>query len=179
MAVYTPIEAQPAPENTKGVVHWLRENLFSNAINTIFTLFGFYLIYLPLPPLLDWLIFDATWSGSKEKIVNGGTRWIFITEKFDQFIYGFYPKELHWRPNTVIFLAIALGLTFKYVKDNKVKIAAVVLFPVISFFLLHGGMGLEVVETEKWGGLMLTIIVASVGIIASFPIGIVLALGLQ
>jgi general L-amino acid transport system permease protein len=179
MAVYTPTEAQPAPPSSKGVVHWLRENLFSNAINTIFTLFGFYLIYLILPPLLDWMIFDATWSGSKEEIVNGGARWIFIAEKFDQFIYGFYPKELFWRPNSVFFLAIALILVLKYVKNIKAKVAAIVLFPIISFILIHGGMGLEVVETEKWGGLMLTVVIASVGIVASFPLGIVLALGRQ
>ena len=179
MAVYTPTEAQPAPDNTKGIVHWLHENLFSNAVNTIFTLFGFYLIYLTVPPLLNWLIFDATWSGSKADITGGGARWIFIAEKFDQFIYGFYPPELHWRPNMVGILAIALGLIFKYVKELKIKIVAVVLFPIISFILLHGGMGLEVVETEQWGGLMLTVVVASVGIVASFPIGIVLALGRQ
>lgn len=179
MAVYTPTEAQPAPEDTKGIIHWLRENLFSNAINSVFTLLGFYLIYLILPPLLNWLIFDATWSGSKEDISGGGARWIFIAEKFDQFIYGFYPEELQWRPNMVAFLAVALGLILKYVKSIKVKIAAIVVFPVISFILIHGGMGLEVVETEKWGGLMLTIVVASVGIVASFPIGIVLALGRQ
>ena len=179
MAVYKLTEAQPAPSTSKGIIHWLRENLFSNIINSIFTLFGFYLIYLLLPPLIDWLIIDATWTGSKEEIVNGGARWIFIIEKFDQFMYGFYPKELHWRPNSVIFLAVALGLTLKFVKEIKVKITALVLFPIISFILISGGLGLETVETERWGGLMLTIIVASVGIVASFPLGIVLALGRQ
>ena len=179
MAVYSVTEAQPAPSTSKGAIHWLRENLFSNVINSVFTLFGFYLLYLILPPLIDWMIIDATWSGSKEEIVKGGARWIFITEKFDQFMYGFYPEALHWRPNSVIFLAVALGLILKYVKDFRVKAAAVVLFPIISFFLISGGLGLETVETEKWGGLMLTIIVASVGIVASFPLGIVLALGRQ
>ena len=179
MAVYIPTEAQPAPDSSNGIIYWLRENLFSNVINSVFTLFGFYLIYLIVPPLFNWLIFDATWSGSKEDIVNSGARWIFVIEKFDQFIYGFYPAELHWRPNTVFFLAIVLGLAFKYINDIRVKIAAAVLLPIISFILIHGGLGLEVVDTEQWGGLMLTIIVASVGIVASFPIGIVLALGRQ
>ena len=179
MAVYSITEAQPAPSTSKGLIHWLHKNLFSNAINSIFTLFGFYLLYLIIPPLVNWMIIDATWSGSKEEIVNGGARWIFIAEKFDQFMYGFYPEALQWRPNSVLFLAIALLLTVKYVKQIKIKIAAIVLFPIISFILISGGLGLETVETEQWGGLMLTIIVASVGIVASFPIGIVLALGRQ
>ncbi|MCP4321384.1 MAG: amino acid ABC transporter permease, partial [Alteromonadales bacterium] len=54
------------------------------------------------------------------------------------------------------------------------------LYPVTCFVLISGGwFGLETVETEKWGGLMLTLVVAAVGIIASFPIGIALALGRQ
>ncbi|WP_372880972.1 amino acid ABC transporter permease [Psychromonas sp.] len=179
MAVYSITEAQPAPSSNKGLIHWLRENLFSNVINSIFTLLGFYFLYLVIPPLVNWLIIDATWSGPKEELVNGGARWIFIAEKFNQFMYGFYPPELHWRPNTVIFLAIAVGVILKLVKELKIKIAAIVLFPIISFILIHGGLGLEIVETEQWGGLMLTIVVASVGIVASFPIGIVLALGRQ
>lgn len=179
MTVYKATQAQPAPPSTKGPIHWLHRHLFSGVFNTICTLLGFYIIYLILPPLLNWTIFDATWSGTKEEIVNSGARWIFIAEKFDQFMYGFYPKELLWRPNMVLLLTIALGLALRFVKELKIKIGAIVLFPIISFILIHGGLGLEVIETERWGGLMLTVIVASVGIVASFPIGIVLALGRQ
>lgn len=53
------------------------------------------------------------------------------------------------------------------------------MFPIVSFILIHGGLGLEVVPTTKWGGLMLTMVVASVGIVVSFPIGIIFALGRQ
>jgi len=179
MAVYSITEAQPAPSTSKGVINWLRENLFSNLINSVFTLLGFYFLYLILPPLINWMIIDATWTGSKEEIVNSGARWIFIGEKFNQFMYGFYPPELHWRPNTLLCLAIALFVALKFVKNIKIKISMMVLFPIIGFILIHGGLGLEVVDTEQWGGLMLTIIVASVGIVASFPIGVVLALGRQ
>lgn len=50
--------------------------------------------------------------------------------------------------------------------------------PIIGYFLIPGGtFGLEVVESTKWGGLMLTLILAYIGILASLPIGILLALG--
>ncbi|MEL0631041.1 amino acid ABC transporter permease, partial [Psychromonas aquatilis] len=68
---------------------------------------------------------------------------------------------------------------FKYIGNLKAKIPVILLFPVVCFILISGGFGLEDVETEKWGGLMLTILLAAVGIIASFPIGVVIALGLQ
>ena len=52
------------------------------------------------------------------------------------------------------------------------------MFPVISYILLKGGaFGLRAVPTEQWGGLMVTLIIALVGIICSLPLGILLALG--
>lgn len=180
MAVYTLKEAKPAPSTSKGLIFWLRENLFSDISNSILTILGCYIIYLTIPPLMDWLIFNATWSGTKEEIVNTGARWIFITEKFDQFMYGFYPESEHWRPNLVAIITITFLVSLHLIKQTKVKIAVMLLYPFVCFVLISGGwFGLETVETEKWGGLMLTLIVAAVGIIASFPIGIVLALGRQ
>jgi general L-amino acid transport system permease protein len=48
----------------------------------------------------------------------------------------------------------------------------------MTFFLLSGGyFGLVTVETPLWGGLLVTLVVAVTGIVASLPIGILLALG--
>jgi general L-amino acid transport system permease protein len=54
-----------------------------------------------------------------------------------------------------------------------------VILPVASFVLLHGfePLRLQVVDTALWGGMMVTIVVAAVGIVVSLPIGIILALG--
>jgi general L-amino acid transport system permease protein len=105
-------EAKPAPMANKGIIFWLRENLFPDVRNTLLTLACLYLLYAIIPPLLNWMIFDATWSGTKDEIVNTGARWIFIAEKFNQFMYGFYPEDLHWRPNLVIFITIAFIFSF-------------------------------------------------------------------
>ncbi len=52
------------------------------------------------------------------------------------------------------------------------------IYPVIAFYLFHGGVfGLRVVETPLWGGLFLTLVIAGVGIVSSLPIGVLLALG--
>mgnify|MGYP000447136662 CR=1 FL=1 len=51
-------------------------------------------------------------------------------------------------------------------------------YPIIVWVLLYGGfLGLERVETRQWGGLTLTLIIASVGIAGALPWGILLALG--
>lgn len=180
MAIYTLKEAKAAPTGTKGPIFWLKQNLFPDIKNSILTLFGIYVIYLTIPPLLNWMIFDATWSGTQAEISKEGARWIFISEKFDQFMYGFYPEESHWRPNLVLLITVAFLFSFKVFANVRIKAALILLYPIVSFILISGGwFGLETVETEKWGGLMLTLVVAAVGIIASFPIGIVLALGRQ
>lgn len=180
MAIYQKLEARPAPLGTKGPIHWVKENLFSSITSSILTLLSFYLLYITIPPLLDWMIFDATWSGTKEEITKEGARWIFIFEKFNQFIYGFYPEELYWRPNLALAIFTIYVIAFKYLNNIKIRIFIVVSLPIITYILVSGGyFGLEHVETEKWGGLLLTVIVAAVGIVASFPIGILFALGRQ
>ena len=179
MAIYEKLETREAPSSTKGMIHWAKENLFPSVLSSILTLLSLYLMYVAIPPLLDWMIFDATWSGTKEEIVNEGARWIFIFEKFNQFIYGFYPEELYWRPNLALVIFVVYVLAFRKIDNIKVKAFIIISFPIITYILVAGGFGLEHVETHKWGGLLLTIIVASVGIIASFPIGILFALGRQ
>ena len=179
MAIYNTIQAKPSPSNKKGLSAWIQENLFSSLTSSLLTLISLYLLYLILPPILNWMVFDATWSGTKEEITGEGARWIFIYEKFYQFMYGFYPENLYWRPNLILVLFVASIFVFRKLQDTKLKIAILVSFPIIAFILLHGGLGLEVVPTSKWGGLLLTIVVASVGIVVSFPIGILFALGRQ
>ena len=45
-----------------------------------------------------------------------------------------------------------------------------------TMIMLHG-FGENAVSTTKWGGLLLTLILAAVGIVACFPLGVLLALG--
>lgn len=159
MATYESKQARPAPRNTKGITHWLRENLFSDITSSILTIISFVLLYLTIPPLLDWMIFDATWTGTKEEITKDGARWIFIFEKFNQFIYGFYPEDQYYRPNLVLFIFLLYIYGFKKINNTLVRAFIVLSFPVISVVLLYGGFGLEIIPTTKWGGLLLTIVV--------------------
>ena len=98
-------------------------------------------------------------------------------------MYGRYPGEELWRINLSYILVVvtALPLFFKAV-PGKVKgvLAGILLlvYPIVFFYLYVGGsFGLEFVETPRWGGLFLTLVIAVTGIVASLPLGIVLALG--
>ncbi|MDI4661389.1 MULTISPECIES: amino acid ABC transporter permease [Cobetia] len=176
------IDSRPAPSDSIGAVAWLRANLFAGPINTLFTLFALYLVYLLVVPSLQWALIDASWSGtSREDCTGEGACWVFISARLDQFIYGFYPSEETWRVDIVfaVFAALIAWLAIpKLPAKGWVAIVSLAVFPFIAYFLLHGGsFGLEIVGTHEWGGLMLTLVLAVVGIVAALPLGILLALG--
>jgi general L-amino acid transport system permease protein len=179
MAIYNKINERKAPSSTKGLTYWIRENLFSTPLNVALTLLGVMILFWIIPPFVKWAYINANFAGStREDCVSGGACWVFIRMKIDMFMYGFYPSELRWRVNTVYVLFFALMAAFKYLKSPLVKIALAHLYFIVGFFLVHGGyFGMQAVATDKWGGLMLTIMVAAVGIVSAFPLGVLLALG--
>jgi general L-amino acid transport system permease protein len=179
MAVFKLKEAKPAPSGTKGIGVWLRDNLFSTPLNVAMTLLGIAFLFWVIPPFVHWAYLDANFAGTTKADCSGdGACWVFIKMKLDMFIYGFYPKAEIWRLNLAFGLFFILMGIFKFIKNNKLKFLAFNIYLVIAVILFIGGVfGLEFIPTDKWGGLMLTIAVASVGIICSFPIGIIVAFG--
>ena len=170
----------PPPIGTVGVLGWLRANLFSSIPNSIATLLALYILYLAIPPILNWAFFEAQLSGdSRTDCTNAGACWALVRVRFNQFMYGFYPSDEYWRLNLagILMLLALVPVLFENVPYRKIGMLYSACFPVIAFILLYGGFGLPEVETDIWGGLMLTVVVGMTGIVASLPIGIVLALG--
>jgi len=180
-------EEQPTlapPASTIGVIGWMRKNLFNGPYNSVATLVMGYLLFIWLTPIIQWVIIDADWIGdSRDACTSGGACWVFISSRLDQFLYGFYPEAEYWRLNLSFILlmaAIVWLIVPQTPKKGLMAIFLLVIYPVIAFFLLYGGsFGLLEVETHLWGGMSLTLVLAVVGIVASLPLGIVLALGRQ
>ncbi len=173
----------PPPPSTVGIVGWLRTNLFSSVFNSVLTILAIFLLLVAVPPLLDWSIFDAAWTAeSKDDCLKNpaGACWGFVTSRFGQFMYGFYPSAERWRVDLVGVLTV-LSIGMVLFGKGKIRGYGVLIFlvpfPVATFILLYGGVGLTVVETNQWGGMMLTLVIAVTGITASLPLGVLLALG--
>ncbi|WP_148861139.1 amino acid ABC transporter permease [Marinobacter fonticola] len=170
------------PKRNIGPVRWARDNLFNTWYNTVLTLVVGYLVVTSVGPLLSWVLLDANFVGdSPEACVGEGACWVFINQRLNFFIYGFYPGDEQWRVN-IMFALLALCVIPQFIESFPARrwlgIFALTGLPVVGYFLISGGwFGLETVPTSRWGGLMLTLILAYVGILASLPIGIVLALG--
>ena len=174
-------EALPPPNRRRGVLAWVRQNLFPSWWNGLLTLVLAYLLLPAVWSVLDWAFFSASWQGSsRADCAPGGACWIFIESRLGQYFYGFYPQDQYWRIN-LAFGTLALLLTLLIWPRTPYKgwlaLFTLLLFPVIAFVLIYGGAGLVVVDTNSWGGLMLTLVLAVVGITFALPLGILLALG--
>ncbi|ANL34136.1 amino acid ABC transporter permease [Rhizobium phaseoli] len=183
---------EPPPAGEKGMVAWIRRNLLATPKDMVLTTLAVVFIAWALLHAVDWLFVQAVWRGPDRTFcataVQGGIQpdgwsgacWAFVNAKFDQFIYGRYPLDERWRPTLVGILFVLLLVPMLIPSAPRKGVNALLLFgalPIVSFFLLYGGYGLEIVETPLWGGLLVTLVLSFVGIAVSFPLGIILALG--
>lgn len=182
----------PPPTSEASVVGWVRKNLLATPKDVVLTIIGLAVLALILPGAINFLFLDAAWFGADRSvcatIAQGGIQpdgwkgacWAFVESRFAQFIFGRYPIEERWRVILVGVMFVALLVPMLIPKAPRKGLNALMLFivfPVVAFFLLHGGFGLTEVETPLWGGLMVTLILSFVGIAVSLPLGILLALG--
>jgi len=182
--VATDMHPQLSPPATEtGVLGWFKQNLFATPRDTVLSILVLLFFIWLLPPTINWLFIKAVWSGEDGSACQGagvGACWAFVDAKFGQFIYGRYPLEERWRVDLSGLLLI-IGLVMIAIPripyKRETAIYLLVAFPIIAFILLTGQLGLEPVETSRWGGLLVTLVVAIVGIVVSFPLGILLALG--
>ncbi|WGF89519.1 amino acid ABC transporter permease [Marinivivus vitaminiproducens] len=176
-------DSLPPPAATTGVVGWVRQNLFSSPFNALLTLAALYLLWLTVPPALNWLIFDATFTGDTPEAcaATTGACWSYVNARAGQIFFGFYPPDERWRILVALIILVAAFVPF-FVRTFEAKLSyavgLLIVYPIIAYILFAGGaFGLEAVPTRDWGGLFLTLVIAGVGITASLPLGILLALG--
>lgn len=113
----TMLPQQPAPMGQGGAVRWLRENLFSSALNTVLTVIGLAAVWWLVTHFYPWFahsVWNAESLAECRKIITGahgegatGACWAVIRVRWHQFLFGFYPPELYWRPVLVFGLLLA------------------------------------------------------------------------
>ena len=182
------VSVLPPPLIETGPIGWLRANLFSSPFNAILTVAVVTFLAWAVPPLVRFLFIDATWSGAdREACLAGphgeaGACWAFVRDRLSYFIYGSYPIASRWRVD-LFFAMLAFGIGWLLWLDAPRRLLGALYFfvimPIVAYVLLNGWslIGLPVVDTALWGGVLVTVVVTTVGIVASLPLGIVLALG--
>jgi general L-amino acid transport system permease protein len=157
------VSERPAPVKTTGFVGFLRTRLFNSPTNILITIISVLLLWFIVVPAIRFLVVDAVWSGKdrnaclEENVGHAvGACWPFVQAKFSQFTYGFYPEPERWRVNLTFILAAVLLLPLLIPRLPAKGINASLFFlafPIVAFFLLHGG-GLEGFGVSWTAGLL-------------------------
>ena len=158
----------------------MRELYFGTIGNSLLTLIGLAVLAATLPPLFRWAVVKATWTLPPAQCLTlDGACWTYVRENLRFVLFGFYPADQQWRPIAAIgiFGVMALVSTRPGNWSWRLVYGWCLTFFIIGVLLRGGIAGLPVVETDKWSGLPLTLLLAVMGIVAAYPLGIVLALG--
>lgn len=181
VAVGEPAPVSP-PVISIGVLGWLRKNLFNGWFNSLLTLIVLWALWQIGPPIVRWVFLDSVWGTSPESCREAaGACWSVIHANARFIFFGFYPPQEQWRPLVAMLLLVGLLLISRNRRFwKKSLLYAWVAGLAIMGVLMGGGIfGLPEVETDRWGGLPLTLLLAVFGLTAAYPLGVLLALGRQ
>lgn len=183
-------DQRSAPITVVGPIAWMREHLFSGWLSTAVTLVLGYVIIRSVMGFVDWAFINAIWSVPVDArgvaqtqacrdLHGAGACWAVVTEKHRFMLFGTYPYDQHWRPAIVCLLFIGLFITSamrRFWNWTLIPIWTVTL-TLIGILMWGGVFGLPYVPQERWGGLPITLILATFGLAFAFPLSILVALG--
>jgi len=184
----TEIRQPPATINDSTLA-WLRRNLFYSWPSTLLTLVLTGALAKAAFSLVNWALVNAVWSvpmGPQGPITDAcraldgsGACWAIIAEKYRLILFGTYPFDEQWRPALAIALFIGLFVVSAMRRFWRKELALIWIGTLIAIAVLMwgGALGLESVPQSRWGGLALTLIIATIGVATAFPLSILVALG--
>jgi len=156
-----PLPQLAPPATERGIIKWLRENLFATVPNAILTIVSAYVIYSVLAGVLPW-IFNGVWDADSlaecREILDGTTGACFgvLAERWPQLVFGLaYPSEEYWRPTLALLLLVIAGAPVLFFDLPRKMLIFSALYPFIAYWLI-------------WGGTILAPLVALAGFVGGY-----------
>src|SRR5919197_3213840 len=194
MTVITDMQGGPLPSAPPRVqrslaglvIAWLRANLFASISSTIVTLLLLVVLGWGFWNLVRWGWLNAVWSVPDSnntaacRAVRGlGACWAVIPEKLRFILFGTYPFQEQWRPAAAVLIFIALFFVSsrRWAWRKELALVWAAALALIGLLMWGGIPGLTFVSQDRWGGLPVTLILATFGLAFGFPLGILVALG--
>jgi general L-amino acid transport system permease protein len=173
---------RPPPPRPGGALAWIRRNLFATVPSGIATVVLVAGLAWLLPRAASWLALRAVYAPDYDAcraLDHRAACWGFVAEKHRLVLFGRYPWEEQWRPlvATVLLVGALVGSAHPRAWSRWLLPAWALVLAAFLGLLRGGVLGLPQVDTASWGGLPLTLVLTTVVVAASIPIGIVLALG--
>jgi general L-amino acid transport system permease protein len=140
---------QSPPGSEIGPIRWAHENLFSSWLNGILTILSVTAVAWVVLHLWPWFahsVWNANSLAECRQIIaetwgegTSGACFAVIRERWKQFLFGFYPAELYWRP-TLAFVLMFVALSPVLFSGMPRKLLWFSLaFPGVAYWLLWGG----------------------------------------
>ena len=139
--------------------------------------------------LLNWGVLNAVWSvpdgatgpdtSACQAAKGTGACWAVIGEKWRFILFARYPYDQQWRAGIVIALFIGLYAMSAMRRFWRMELIGIWVgtLVVIGVLMWGGILGLAWVPQDEWGGLPLTLILATFGLAFAFPLAVAVALG--
>ncbi len=172
-------QARPAPPRLRPR---LRDVFFGDLLAASLTVAMLGVILLALPPFLNWALIDAAWTVAEgQDCAQVGACWAFVAAKARLILFGLYPPSEHWRPMVVIafFLLLTLASMPPRAWGRGLALAWTLGIAAILLLMRGGALGLSYVPTMHWGGLPVTLLLATLSLAFAFPLALALAVGRQ
>ena len=185
----TPDTVRQRPvEAVLGPVAWLRANLFNSWWSSAVSILLLYVLARWAVSFIGWGVVDAVWSvpagpnGPDSALcrqAGAGACWAVIGDKYRLILFGRYAYVEQWRPAIVILLFIALYGVSAWRRFWRWELGLIWLgtLAVCGVLMWGGVLGLAYVPQEEWGGLPITLMLATFGLALAFPLAVVVALG--
>src|SRR5262245_18220213 len=181
MAIPTASPRRPPPLRERGILRWLRSNLFNDLPGTILTLLCLSGLGIVLPPILRWALFNAVWMSIEGEECRSalGAGWAVVAEKYRLILFGTFPYQEHWRGWLVILIVVGLAIVSALRRSWtwQLFLAWVVAMGAVLVLMLGGVLDLRRTGTHEWGGLPLTLLLFVGTLVGGLPLAVLLALG--
>lgn len=174
-------ESLAPPASQTGLVPWLRKHFFATWYDTVFSLVFAVLIYLALKAFVGWAFVDAIWRVENKEMCtkDAGACWAVIESRGRLILFGLFPYEEQWRSTLAclaVIITIALSCLPRFWSIRRLPILWIVGFGIFVLLMRGGFAGLELVTSEQWGGLSLTIFIFSGVFVIGMPLAVLFAL---
>jgi general L-amino acid transport system permease protein len=169
---------------------WARANLFGSFWSTVVTLALGYIIVRVVFSLVEWGLINAIWTvpygptGIADTTVcqnakGVGACWAVLVDKYRLILFGRYPYEEQWRPALVVLLFIGLYTVsgMRRFWRKELVLIWIATLTAVGVLMWGGFLGMPLVTEDYWGGLPITLILATFGLAFSFPLAVLVALG--
>lgn len=176
--------ALPPPASARSIAARLRTLFFGSWLSGVLTVLITLAVAAVAIDFVRWGLVDAVFASGPGanaacRAAEGrGACWPVVAVKARLILFGLYPFDQQWRPALACVIALVLYAISSVRRCWRPSLAAVwIVGGAAAAVLMSGGMaGLPFVPDDQWGGLPVTLALATLGLAFGFPIAILLAL---